>query len=93
MPSPRLRPRGRRVEPARLTILERTVNGQPGLVAQQDGVIVTVYAFAVAGDRITRIWGVRNPREAAAVDGEPPVTPRCAGTRPAGPAREAGPRS
>jgi RNA polymerase sigma-70 factor, ECF subfamily len=27
-----------------LTLLERTVNGQPGLVAQQDGVIVTVFA-------------------------------------------------
>ncbi|MEQ4724531.1 RNA polymerase sigma factor SigJ [Nonomuraea sp. B19D2] len=44
-----------------MTILERTVNGQPGLVAQQDGVTVTVMAFDVAGDRITRIWAVRNP--------------------------------
>ena len=44
-----------------LTFLERTVNGQPGLVAQHDGVTVTVMAFAVAGDRITRIWAVRNP--------------------------------
>ena len=44
-----------------LTILERTVNGQPGLVAQQDGVTVTVFAFAVAAGRITRIWAVRNP--------------------------------
>jgi RNA polymerase sigma factor (sigma-70 family) len=44
-----------------LTILERTVNGQPGLVAQQDGVTVTVFAFDVAGDRIRRIWAVRNP--------------------------------
>jgi RNA polymerase sigma factor (sigma-70 family) len=44
-----------------LTILERTVNGQPGLVAQQDGVILTVFAFDVADDRITRIWAVRNP--------------------------------
>jgi len=44
-----------------LTLLERTVNGQPGLVAEQDGVIVTVFAFEVAGDRITRIWAVRNP--------------------------------
>ncbi|MFI7642167.1 RNA polymerase sigma factor SigJ [Nonomuraea sp. NPDC049400] len=44
-----------------MTILERTVNGQPGLVAQQDGVTVTVVAFDVAGDRITRIWAVRNP--------------------------------
>ncbi|MET8144036.1 RNA polymerase sigma factor SigJ [Sphaerisporangium sp. NPDC005288] len=44
-----------------MTILERTVNGQPGLVAQRDGVTVTVYAFEVAGDRIRHIWGVRNP--------------------------------
>jgi RNA polymerase sigma factor (sigma-70 family) len=45
------------------TILERTVNGQPGLVAQQDGVIVTVYAFDIAGDQITHIWAVRNPEK------------------------------
>ncbi|HUD38188.1 MAG TPA: RNA polymerase sigma factor SigJ [Streptosporangiaceae bacterium] len=46
---------------AGLTILERTVNGQPGLVAQQGGVTVTVFAFSIAGGRITRIWAVRNP--------------------------------
>ncbi len=46
-----------------LTIVERTVNGQPGLVAQQDDVIVTVFAFEVAGDRIKRIWAVRNPEK------------------------------
>jgi RNA polymerase sigma-70 factor, ECF subfamily len=44
-----------------MTILERSVNGQPGLVALQDGVTVTVFAFDVAGDRITHIWVVRNP--------------------------------
>ena len=44
-----------------LTILERTVNGQPGLVAQQDGVTVTVFAFDVTDDRIKQIWAVRNP--------------------------------
>jgi hypothetical protein len=44
-----------------VTILERTVNGQPGLVAQQDGVTVTVFAFDIADDRITHIWAVRNP--------------------------------
>ena len=44
-----------------LTLQERTVNGQPGLIAQQDGVIVTVFAFDVAGDRIRHIWAVRNP--------------------------------
>jgi RNA polymerase sigma factor (sigma-70 family) len=46
-----------------LTILERTVNGQPGLVTQQDGVTVTVMAFEVAGDRIKHIWVVRNPEK------------------------------
>jgi len=46
-----------------LTILERTVNGQPGLVAQLDGAIVTVFAFDVAGDRIKRIWAIRNPEK------------------------------
>jgi len=46
-----------------LTLLERTVNGQPGLVAQQDGVTVTVFAFEVAGDRIKHIWAVRNPEK------------------------------
>ncbi|GAB3154693.1 RNA polymerase sigma factor SigJ [Microbispora hainanensis] len=44
-----------------LTLLERTVNGQPGLIAQQDGVTVSVFAFEIAGDRIKRIWAVRNP--------------------------------
>jgi len=41
--------------------LERTVNGQPGLVAQLDGMPVTVFAFELNGDRISRIWAVRNP--------------------------------
>jgi RNA polymerase sigma factor (sigma-70 family) len=47
--------------PGNIRFLERTVNGQPGLVAQQDGTIVTVYAFEIARDRITRIWVIRNP--------------------------------
>jgi RNA polymerase sigma factor (sigma-70 family) len=46
-----------------LTILERTVNGQPGLVALQEGVIVTVFAFEVADHQIKRIWAVRNPEK------------------------------
>jgi RNA polymerase sigma-70 factor (ECF subfamily) len=49
--------------PSDMTFLERTVNGQPGLVAQQDGRTVTVFAFEVAGDRITHIWVVRNPEK------------------------------
>jgi RNA polymerase sigma factor (sigma-70 family) len=49
--------------PSNMTFLERTVNGQPGLVAQQDGVTVTVFAFDVAGDRIRHIWAIRNPEK------------------------------
>ena len=46
-----------------IAILERTVNGQPGLVVRGDGGIESVVAFEVAGDRITRIWSVRNPQK------------------------------
>ncbi len=46
-----------------LILLERTVNGLPGLVAQHAGVTVTVAAFGLAGGRITRIWAVRNPEK------------------------------
>jgi len=46
-----------------MTFLERTVNGQPDLVAQQDGVTATVFAFDVTGDRIKHIWVVRKPEE------------------------------
>jgi RNA polymerase sigma factor (sigma-70 family) len=49
--------------PGNMTFLERTVNGQPGLVALHDGVILTVFAFDVAGDRIKHIWAVRNPEK------------------------------
>ena len=47
--------------PSDVMILERTVNGQPGLVAQQDGVIVTVFAFDIEDGQIKHIWAVRNP--------------------------------
>ena len=46
-----------------LTILERTVNGQPGLIAQQHGSTVTVFAFDITGDHVTHIWAVRNPEK------------------------------
>ena len=46
-----------------LLLLERTVNGRPGLVAQHAGVTVTVAAFGLAGDRVHRIWAVRNPEK------------------------------
>ncbi|MBO2453028.1 RNA polymerase sigma factor SigJ [Actinomadura barringtoniae] len=44
-----------------LTLLERTVNGQPGLVAQLDGVTVSVLSFDIADDRIKHIWATLNP--------------------------------
>ncbi|HET7014980.1 MAG TPA: sigma factor-like helix-turn-helix DNA-binding protein, partial [Streptosporangiaceae bacterium] len=44
-----------------VTTAERLVNGQPGLVAEEDGVIVTVFAFHVADGKIARIWAIRNP--------------------------------
>ncbi|MBL1075993.1 RNA polymerase sigma factor SigJ [Nocardia sp. 2] len=47
----------------KVTLRERTVNGQPGLVAELDGVTVSVYAFDIAQDRITRIWVMRNPEK------------------------------
>ncbi|CAM5246050.1 RNA polymerase sigma factor [Streptomyces spiroverticillatus] len=46
-----------------LKLLERTVNGRPGLVVQQEGVTSTVIAFDVADDRITRFWAMRNPEK------------------------------
>jgi RNA polymerase sigma-70 factor, ECF subfamily len=44
-----------------LTMLERTVNGLPGLIVQDGATIVTVFAFDLADDRISHIWAVRNP--------------------------------
>ncbi|MFD9543489.1 RNA polymerase sigma factor SigJ [Streptomyces sp. NPDC060022] len=52
-----------RVSGDRTTFLECSVNGLPGLVARQDGSIVTVFAFEIAGDRIRHIWAVRNPEK------------------------------
>ncbi|RSS46901.1 RNA polymerase sigma factor SigJ [Streptomyces sp. WAC07061] len=46
-----------------MTLLERSVNGRPGLVARFGTTTVTVAAFALEGDRITRIWAVRNPEK------------------------------
>ncbi|MFD7588289.1 RNA polymerase sigma factor SigJ [Kitasatospora sp. NPDC059811] len=52
-----------------LTLLERTVNGRPGLVAQHSGVTVTVAAFETSGDHVTRVWAVRNPEKLRAWTG------------------------
>jgi RNA polymerase sigma factor (sigma-70 family) len=49
--------------PSNITFLERTVNGQPGLISQQDGVTVTVFAFDLAGGQIKHIWAIRNPEK------------------------------
>jgi RNA polymerase sigma-70 factor (ECF subfamily) len=45
------------------TLLERTVNGQPGLVAQQDGITVMVMAFDITDNKIKCIWAIRNPEK------------------------------
>ncbi|MEU0094883.1 RNA polymerase sigma factor SigJ [Kribbella sp. NPDC006257] len=42
---------------------ERTVNGQPGLVAERAGEIAAVYAFDVVDNRIKHLWIVRNPEK------------------------------
>lgn len=46
---------------AGITLSERTVNGQPGVIAEQNGRPVTIYAFDIVDDRIRHIWAVRNP--------------------------------
>ncbi|MFF7489154.1 RNA polymerase sigma factor SigJ [Streptomyces luteogriseus] len=46
-----------------LELLERSVNGMPGLVARRAGAVMTVAAFDVSGGRVTRIWAVRNPEK------------------------------
>ncbi|MFJ1749222.1 RNA polymerase sigma factor SigJ [Streptomyces sp. NPDC088116] len=46
-----------------LELLERSVNGVPGLVARRAGAVMTVASFDVADGRVTRIWAVRNPQK------------------------------
>jgi RNA polymerase sigma-70 factor (ECF subfamily) len=46
-----------------LTILERTVNGQPGLVAEADGSTLAVITIDVVDGAIKHIWAVRNPEK------------------------------
>ncbi|MFE9703106.1 RNA polymerase sigma factor SigJ [Streptomyces sp. NPDC005930] len=46
-----------------LELLERSVNGAPGLVAERAGVVLTVAAFDLAEGRVARIWVVRNPEK------------------------------
>lgn len=44
-----------------LDLLERTVNGRPGLVASEQDRLRAVYAFEVDGNRIQRMWVITNP--------------------------------
>lgn len=53
----------RAVEMPQLKLIERTVSGQPGLVAELHGVTIAVLAFDVVADRIKRIWAVLNPEK------------------------------
>lgn len=46
-----------------LELLERSVNGVPGLVARRAGVVMVVASFDVVDGRVTRIWVVRNPEK------------------------------
>jgi RNA polymerase sigma-70 factor, ECF subfamily len=46
-----------------MTLVERTVNGQPGLVLQRNGETASVMAFAVENHRITHMWAIRNPEK------------------------------
>ncbi|MFE3071989.1 RNA polymerase sigma factor SigJ [Streptomyces sp. NPDC059247] len=57
-----------------LVLSEHRVNGRPGLVARHGDTVVTVAAFDLDGDRVTRIWAVRNPEKLTAwtVPGEGP---------------------
>jgi RNA polymerase sigma factor (sigma-70 family) len=77
-----------------LTILERTVNGQPGLVTQLAGVTATVMAFDVADGRITHIWAVLNPDKLRPWTAGADVSPdrRPAGSAPAGTTSPASPQ-
>ncbi|MCX5194697.1 RNA polymerase sigma factor SigJ [Streptomyces sp. NBC_00249] len=49
-----------------LTLVERTVNGRPGLVALHTGIAVTVAAIDFVDGRVSRIWAIRNPEKLGA---------------------------
>ncbi|WP_018546275.1 RNA polymerase sigma factor SigJ [Streptomyces sp. LaPpAH-108] len=46
-----------------LELLERSVNGMPGLVARRSGAVLTVASFDIAEGGVSRIWVVRNPEK------------------------------
>jgi RNA polymerase sigma-70 factor, ECF subfamily len=46
-----------------LDMVLRTVNGEPGLVLREDGVVAAVLAFDIVDGRIRHLWAVRNPEK------------------------------
>lgn len=46
-----------------LKLVERTVNGQPGLVVMDNEQTAAVLAFDITADQITHIWAIRNPEK------------------------------
>ncbi|WP_211589154.1 hypothetical protein [Microbispora sp. H11081] len=71
-----------------LELLERSVNGVPGLVAEHGGVVTTVASFEVVDGRVTGSgWSAIPVRFAVIVAVSSQITPRCvrrvtAGFRP-----------
>ncbi|SCD64500.1 RNA polymerase sigma-70 factor, ECF subfamily [Streptomyces sp. IgraMP-1] len=60
-----------------LELLERPVNGTPGLVARRAGTVLTVAAFDLAADgRVARIWVIRNPEKLRVWAGDGAPSPR-----------------
>ncbi|MFH8347511.1 RNA polymerase sigma factor SigJ [Streptomyces sp. NPDC018045] len=53
-----------------IELLERSVNGTPGLVARRPGLVMTVASFDIPDGRVTRIWAVRNPEKLRPWGGE-----------------------
>ncbi|MDL5350339.1 hypothetical protein [Microbacterium sp. zg-YB36] len=51
-----------------LVVMEQTVNGQPGPVAEQHDSLAVVLAFEIVGGLIQHIWAMRNPQKLRAWD-------------------------
>ena len=45
---------------------EALVNGEPGLVIEQDGAVGAVLSFGIGDGRVRRVWAVRNPEKLGA---------------------------
>lgn len=54
-----------------LELLERLVNGRPGLIAWEDGRLLAVYAFEINASRIERMWTITNPEKLRSWTGRP----------------------